>query len=171
MIDPLQLDSVCQQLFNRNATGTDPQAHPERILERLLELFERRHGLHLLSRLGVGNKINVPIAIAVSKIDALSTIIDPSSPLNMTGEHHNALNLTDAQSVSTEVSRYLRQWIGANFCNNIESSFSHFQYFGVSALGHQPDAAHPVVTSPLRVEDPFLWLLYKTNLIKGKKIR
>lgn len=171
MIDPLQLDSVCQQLFNRNATGVDPQAHPERILERLIELFERRHGLHLLSRFGVGNKINVPIAIAVSKIDTLASIIDPSSPLNMAGEHHNALNLTDAQSVSTEVSRYLRKWVGANFCNNIESSFSHFQYFGVSSLGHQPDAQHPVVTSPLRVEDPFLWLLYKTNLIKGKKIR
>ncbi len=171
MIDPLQLDSVCQQLFNRPATGTDPQAHPENILGRLLELSERRHGFHPLSRFGVGNKIDLPIAIAVSKIDVLSSIIDPSSPLNIAGEHHNALNLTDAQSVSTEVSRYLRKWIGAGFCNNIESSFSNFQYFGVSSLGHQPDAQHPVVTNPLRVEDPLLWLLYKTGLIKGKKIR
>jgi hypothetical protein len=170
MIDPLQLDVVCQQL-NTTPPRNDPQAHPERILERLLELFERRHGLHLLSRFGVGNKINVPIAITVSKVDVLSPIVDPGSPLNIAGEHQNALNLTDAQSVSTEVSRYLRRWIGSNFCNNIESSFSQFQYFGVSSLGHQPDAQHPVVTNPLRVEDPFLWLLYKTGLIKGKKIK
>src|SRR5947207_1719448 len=170
MIDPLQLDTVCQQL-NITPPRSDPQAHPERILERLIELFERRHGFHPLSRFGVGNKIDVPIAIALSKIDALSSLIDPCSPLNIAGEHHSALNLTDAQSVSTEVSRYLRKWIGTNFCNNIETSFSNFQYFGVSSLGHQPDAQHPVVTNPLRVEDPFLWLLYKTNLVKGKKIR
>jgi hypothetical protein len=172
MIDPLQLDSVCQQLFNSPATGVDPQAHPERILERILDLFELKHGPHLLSRFGLMHKINVPVAFTLSKVDMLVPIIDPGSPLKRASEHHGAVDLTDIQSISTEVSSYLHRWMGSkNFCDNIQHNFSNFQYFGVSSLGYQPDDKNPVVTNPLRVEDPLLWLLYKMNFIRGKKIK
>lgn len=171
MIDPLQLDSVWQQLPDASKENMDPQAHPEHILERLLDLFERQSGSHLLSRFGIMRKINVPVAFTLSKIDVLAPILDPGSPLMRASEHRGAVELTDIQSVSTEVVSYLRRWRLNNFCDNVEHNFSNCLYFGVSSLGQQPDDKNPVVTNPMRVEDPLLWLLYKLNFLRGKKIK
>lgn len=171
MIDPLQLDSVRQQLPSVSKTNMDPQAHPEHILERLLDLFERQSSPHFLSRFGIMRKINVPIAFTLSKIDMLTPILDPGSPLIRASEHHGAVDLTDIQSVSTEATSYLRRWRLNNFCDNVEHNFSNYLYFGVSSLGQQPNEKNPVVTNPVRVGDPLLWLLYKLNFLHGKRIK
>jgi hypothetical protein len=72
------------------------------------------------------------------------------------------------QSVSTDIANYMADWINPNFCNIIETGFAAYEYFGVSSLGEQPQNDHLSRVSPLRVEDPFLWLLYKLGLINGK---
>jgi hypothetical protein len=171
MIDPLQLDSVCQQLPGISKANMDPQAHPEHILERLLDLYERQNTAHLLSRFGIMRKIPVPVAFTLSKVDVLAPILDPGSPLMRASEHHGAVALSDIQSTSTEVVSYLRRWRLNNFCDNVEHNFANYLYFGVSSLGQQPDSNNPVVTNPLRVEDPLLWLLYKLKFLSGKKIK
>ncbi len=44
-------------------------------------------------------------------------------------------------------------------------------FFGLSALGCNPDELNGTVpiVAPMRVEDPFLWLLYKNKFIPGTK--
>jgi len=95
-------------------------------------------------------------------------IIDPGSALRMTGEHFGNLNLSDSQSVHTEIWNYLQNWIGANFTNLIDTHFENYRYAAISSLGHAPDGGKIDAITPIRVEDPFLWILYKIGLIKGK---
>ncbi len=166
LLDPLQIDSVRQQLPYVDAPRPDPKAKPDFIVARLRELFERRKNLPATK------KVPVPIAFTLSKVDTLQPIVAPDSALHYPSEHFGYLDLDDVQSVSTEVGSYMKQWINPNFSQDIHLKFARYNYFGVSSLGGPPDAnKHLATVNPLRVEDPFLWILYQLDLIKGKKVR
>jgi hypothetical protein len=169
LLDPLQIQTVRLQLpplpaQKRALPEPNPAASPEYIVGNLRDLFEREHGLRAVQR------VNVPIAFTLSKIDMLSPILDPGSALLRPGNHPGYVDLNDIQGINTEVSSYLSEWINPSFLSTVRNGFSSYNFFGVSALGEPPDAKGNLSTvSPLRVEDPFLWLLYKLDLIKGKK--
>ena len=164
LLDSLQIDAVRQQLSPDILPARDIRADPTHIVERLRELFERQSGLSATTR------IKTPVAFVLSKIDALMPIVSPGSALRRTGEHFGQFNLADAQSVHTEIRNYLDTWMGSGFSNRVEMDFANFQFFGVSSLGQTPSTRGELETvSPLRVEDPFLWLLFQLGLIKGRK--
>lgn len=166
LLDPLQIDSVRQQLPTVNIPRPDPKAQPEFIVSRLRELFERRRNLP------PSKKVPTPIAFTISKIDTLKPIIAPDSALLRSSEHFGCLDLDDVQSVSTEIGAYLKTWINPGFYEDINLKFAHYNFFGVSSLGVQPDSQNRLTeVSPRRVEDPFLWILQQRGLIKGKKGR
>ncbi|HLI90703.1 MAG TPA: hypothetical protein VKV37_18580 [Ktedonobacteraceae bacterium] len=166
LLDPLQIPLVRAQLPPENLPPANPRSSPEQIVGRLRDLFEREH------RLRVARPIKVPIAFALSKIDTLFPLFEPGSEFFHPGWHAGYLDLDDVQSVHTEVATCLAGWINQNFCNIIESSFACYNYFGVSSLGEAPGAGNRLTeVSPFRVEDPFLWLLYRLALIRGKKRR
>ena len=166
LLDPLQISSVRQQLSTANLPPQDSNASPEYIVGRLRDLFEREYHLRATQ------KVKTPLAFTLSKVDTLAPLLEPGSELLHPGNHFSQLDLDDVQSVSTEIGNYLSEWINPNFCSVIDKNFAYYRYFGVSSLGEQPDAHNRLSTvSPLRVEDPFLWMLYKLNLIKGKKRR
>ncbi|HEX6796310.1 MAG TPA: hypothetical protein VF116_01200 [Ktedonobacterales bacterium] len=168
LLDPLQIPAVRQQLPHANLPVPDRDAAPDEIVERLLELFETQ--LHLRQR----DRIKVPIAFTISKVDALFPILDPSSAIRNqeNGQHFGALDLRDINSVSGEMRDYLSAWIGSGFCNDIEKQFTTYNYFAVSSLGEPPGPDQRLRTvAPFRVEDPFLWILYQLNLIKATKGR
>ncbi len=166
LLDPLQVLSVRQRV----AVGTrlpfdESSANPENIGARLHELLESR--LHIKP----GKKVQIPIAFTVSKVDALRTIVAPDSALLRPSEHFGYLDLDDIQSMHTEMEAYLQMWISPGFNQNVTLKFANYRFFGVSALGGQPDAKNYVEVNSLRVEDPFLWLLYQLKLIQAKKGR
>lgn len=166
LLDPLQIASVRQRLPRVNTPPPDPKAQPEFIVSRLRELFERRLNIP------PSKKIKTPIAFTLSKVDTLRSIVAPDSALLRHSEHFGELDLDDVQSVSTEIGSYLKTWINLNFYEEIHLKFAHYRYFGISSLGEQPDAQNRLSSiNPLRVEDPFLWILYQLGLIKGKKGR
>lgn len=166
LLDPLQIDAVRERLPEEYLPPRYPYAEPQYIIERLRELFERQ------LELPATTKIKTPVAFVLSKVDSLLPLIDPSSALFMTGEHFGHFNLTDSQSVHTEIWNYLQAWTGAGISNRVETNFETFHYFGVSSLGRMPDRSGKLETvSPIRVEDPFLWILYQLDLVKGQKER
>jgi GTPase SAR1 family protein len=166
LLDPLQIETVRQQLPEVNIPSPDPSAQPAFIVARLRELFEHRLNIP------ASKKIKIPIAFTLSKVDTLWPILAPDSALLRHSEHFGELDTDDVQSVSTEVSSYLKTWINLNFSEEIRLKFANYRYFGVSSLGEQPDAHNRLSSvNPLRVEDPFLWILYQLGLIKGKKGR
>lgn len=168
LLDPLQIESVRQQLSGADLPVPDRDSAPDEIVERLVELFETQ--LHL----GQRDHIKTPVAFTLSKIDALFPILDPSSALRRAGggEHFGALDLRDVNSVSGEMRDYLSAWMGAGFCSVIEKHFTSYNYFAVSSLGEPPGANQRLRTvAPFRVEDPFLWILCQLNLVKATKGR
>ena len=164
LLDPLQISSVRQQLPFANAPAADPKVSPENIVGRLRDLFEREQELKATQ------KVKIPIAFTLSKVDTLFPLVDAGAALRRPSEHFGRLDLDDMQSINTEIANYMSEWIGPNFGSIVSTGFSNYNFFGVSSLGEQPDANNRLSTvSPLRVEDPFLWILYKLNLLSGKK--
>ena len=163
LLDPLQIEKVRQQLPNTNQPDADRQAAPDYIVDRLKELFDTH------SR-QVGNRVKIPVAFTLSKVDTLSSLVEPSSVLRRPSEHPGGLDLADIQAMSTEIESDLDKWISPNFCEKIRDSFPNSCYFGISSLGRQPGPGNRVdVVRPFRVEDPFLWILYRFGLIDVKK--
>lgn len=167
LLDPLQISSVRQQLTTANVPPADPKASPENIIGRLRDLFERQYNLRPTQ------KIKIPVAFTLSKVDTLLPLLEPGSALQRPSEHFGYLDLDDVQSVSTEIANYLGEWINPNLLGIVNNGFATYNYFGVSSLGEQPDPTNNRLStvSPLRVEDPFLWILHKLDLVKGKRGR
>ena len=166
LLDPLQIDSIRQQVPYANIPELNQMARPQFIVERLRELFEQYH------HMPVTKKIKIPVAFTFSKVDTLLPIVAPDSALHRPGEHFGLLDLPDVQNISTEIGNYIQAWINPGFCQDIDLKFANYRYFGVSSLGGRPNAQNRLAdVNPLRVEDPFLWILYQFDLIKGKKGR
>lgn len=163
LLDPLQIESVRQQLPAVQKPLPDPMARPEFIVGRLRELLE---GFYHLSG---SKKIPIPVAFTFSKVDTLRSLVAPDSAILQHSGHYGELDLPDVQSVSTEIGNYVQAWINVGFYNEIDFKFANYRFFGVSSLGNEPAANGQVMVQPLRVEDPFLWILHQFKLIKGKK--
>jgi hypothetical protein len=164
MIDPLQIESVRQQLPWASTISVDPATHPDNMLGRLITLFEEQGNV----KPGSG-KIHVPTAFLLSKVDVLESLVYKGSSFLRPTTHMGELQLAEVQSVSTDVLANLRQWQLSGFCDLIDQRFQTYSYFGASALGRQPDAQGTfAVVEPLRVEEPFLWLLCKLGFVPGR---
>lgn len=166
LLDPLQIASVRHQLPTVDAPREDFLASPEHIVNNLRDLFEQQQHLR------PDQKITVPIAFTLSKVDTLGPLLDRGSGLLNPSNHQGQLDLDDIQGVSTEIATYLSEWINSSFLTGIRLGFATYNFFGVSSLGAQPGAnGHLAVVSPFRVEDPLLWLLYKLGFIEKKRWR
>lgn len=168
LLDPLQIPWVREELLlgnhvsEANLPAEDINANPEYIIENLRTLFERELSLT------PEQKVKVHIAFALSKVDALKPILEPGSSLKRPSQHLGSLDLDDVQTVNAEIDSYLTTWIHDAFMNGIRHNFASYKFFGVSSFGDQPDAQQRLrMISPLRVEDPFLWILYKLRFIDG----
>jgi len=164
LIDPLQIPEVRQTLEGRGVALPNQNTESEDIVSRVATLIRKAKGLTQ------EKPINIPIAIAFSKIDALTNLVDASSPLLYESSHAGYFNLIDFESLNTEMSELLREWSGEYIIQQVKINFSYYGFFGLSALGSNPHGGLKInKVRPLRVEDPFLWLLHHHKLLKGKK--
>lgn len=163
LLDPLQLTGV------RSAVGTNvhlPAVNTEieTIVARTSRLIKKANNLK------PNEKIGIPLAVAFTKLDAILPILPASSILRNTGSHYNLgmFDVTDAANVNDEMEALINQWAGHGFLSQVETNFNTYSYFGLSALGCNPQGTKQIdKVIPLRLEDPFLWLLWKHKLIKG----
>lgn len=165
LLDPLQLSNVRKRLpagTNLPNENTDM----EDLLTRTANLVRKANNLKL-------NKlINIPLAVAFSKMDAVESLMDVSSSMNYPSKHirDGYFNLNDFNDVNAEMKALVREWGGSNFENQLSMNFKRYAYFGVTALGCNPQGSNKIDRlSPHRIEDPFLWLLWQNNLIKAGK--
>lgn len=164
LLDPLQIDTVRQKVDPEMLPARDETADPTYIVERLRELFERQLGLTATT------KVRTPVAFVLSKVDVLLPMLDAGSVLKTTGEHFGGLDIADTQSVHTELWNYLQSWMGGGFTGRVDTNFGQYRYFGISSLGRPPAKTGKIDTvSPIRIEDPFLWILFQLGLIAKRK--
>lgn len=114
-------------------------------------------------------RIAMPVAIVFTKIDAFYPTLDRSNPIMSAASGLPAYENADGQAVHEHMLALLHEWNAADIDNHMRLNYSDYRYFGVSALGAEPDYGGGVVApggvQPHRVEDPVLWLLAKSGTV------
>jgi GTPase SAR1 family protein len=169
LIDPMQMPKLRSHYGalasrTRTRTATDQQAVVQRLAELLRESAPKRRKAEL----------DVPLAIAITKIDLLRESFEHESPLRRVPSHAGHYDEDDGVDVHEELRAWLQQWLGPSFDNTVAANFTNYRYFGLSALGAPPRDENLLAESgvhPYRVEDPMLWLLAQFGFIKRVKGR
>ncbi|MFI1188524.1 hypothetical protein [Streptomyces californicus] len=170
LVDPLQMGTV----RDRGAGADGPplpavETSPQQIASDLAAQL-RSHG-RSVSR----GRVTTPMAVAVTKTDALRELVGSHSPLLRNASHSGGeLDDDDRIAVHEELRSLLSEWDSGVLCRQLENDFAELSYFGLSALGAPPPADAPADApksgpQPVRVEDPLLWLLGRRRLIPVRR--
>ncbi|OEU99906.1 MULTISPECIES: TRAFAC clade GTPase domain-containing protein [Streptomyces] len=157
LLDPLQMPGA------RDGAAPGTPLPGTEGLDTPMNVLSRVTGLLLAPRSGrSAQKIDTPIAVVFSKLDAFWHLLENSSPLHDHAPPRGRFEVGDSLSVHEEVRGLLKDWDGVPVDNLLENHYTRYRYFGVSALGRNPTPDARVAATgiqPYRVADPLLWLL------------
>ncbi|MED5020884.1 hypothetical protein P9847_26835 [Paenibacillus chibensis] len=120
-------------------------------------------------------KTDIPTAIVLTKSDMLHSLKDEDGEYIKSNSnvfnnmvHRKVLNLTEFENIDGEIRRFVEK-VDRPFKGTMDVYFSNTAYFAVSALGSNPvNQKMQSVVSPIRVDEPFIWLMYKLKYIEGR---
>jgi GTPase SAR1 family protein len=138
---------------------------PLDVMSRITELLRTEY------KVKSKKKIKLPVAIVFTKIDAFYPGLDRTNPIMGRPSGLPAYEDADGQAVHEHMLALLHEWNAADIDMHLRLNYSDYRYFGVSALGAEPDyqtlSVAPGGVQPHRVEDPVLWLLSKTGTVSA----
>lgn len=133
------------------------------IVSRITELLRTEHNVK------TKRKVPIPLAVVFTKMDAFFSTLEPGHPLMAAATSTNAYDEAMGQAVHEHMLALLHRWHADDIDNHLKLNYSDYRYFGVSALGAEPDYSTkrvaPGGVQPHRVEDPVLWLLAKSRTL------
>jgi GTPase SAR1 family protein len=140
---------------------------PVDVLARVTETLRERHGLR------PGERLRIPLAVALTKIDALGPEVARQSALHRERGLAGRLDLDDREAVHEQVRALLHDWQAAPLDRYLDQHYAEYSLFGVSALGGVPYDGQVGAggVRPYRVEDPLLWLLHRFGLLDAARER
>lgn len=153
LVDPLQIPAVRDELAGSVELPPQPfDAYT--MLGRVAALLREARAIPS------GKPIDVPLALAVSKFDAVRPLLPEGHPVFSLPSHDGSFDPQVARSVSAAVRSDLAGWLGERLDAFVRQEFAEVSYFGLSALGESPVGSRlPNGVAPHRVEDPILWML------------
>jgi hypothetical protein len=162
-LDPFALPGARARLNLPTAAIQVADDVPLDVVSRITELLRTEHKVRTRRR------IKVPVAIVFTKIDAFYPGLDRGNPIMSSAGSVPAYQDADGLAVHEHMLALLHEWHAADIDTHMRLNYDDFRYFGVSALGAEPDYAGQAVApggvQPHRVEDPVLWLLSKTRTV------
>lgn len=171
MVDPLQIRSIREKI--RMNLGDKPGVWVSQYDEPrdvVLTMF----GDFIAYQ--ENNKTDIPTAVVLTKSDMLHSLKDEDGEYIKSNSnifnnmvHRNYFNLTEFENIDGEIRRFIEK-VDRPFKGTMDVYFKDTAYYAVSALGSNPvDQKLQTVVSPIRVDEPFIWLLYKLNFIEGRR--
>ncbi|MDR2438885.1 MAG: hypothetical protein LBE12_05905 [Planctomycetaceae bacterium] len=163
LLDPLQISSIRQKVKSNDMPVAEIAHCQNHIIEFLVNFIKSRRR----------NTESIPLAITFSKIDLLNGLFaEEYGRFETPVQHHkHVINLNEIEGNSD----FIKNWLDNEGAECIQAGRRFdSRFFGVSALGKDPKKDNngnliiPGGPQPMHVEDPFLWLLYKNDLIQGK---
>jgi len=165
LVDPMQVRYINQRIHVDNKPDVGPSATD--ILNNICQIIRTN------KKFKGKDKIDIPIAVSLTKLDVLfkspeneeesKVLLGLNSSLHIPREREK-IDWENFEQISVELEEYIRRTIGPEFLQ-IVRSFREYAFFAVSALGCNPTGnSLPMGVSPIRVEDPFIWLLGKEGL-------
>jgi hypothetical protein len=153
LVDPLQIPAVRDELEG-SVELPDAAVDPYAMLGRISGLIREAR------EVPPGRQIELPLAIAVSKFDAVRSLLPEGHPVFALPAHNGRFDAKIGRSISAAVRSDLVAWLGERLDIYVGQEFARSSYFGVSALGASPvDSRLANGVAPHRVEDPILWML------------
>jgi GTPase SAR1 family protein len=165
VLDPFALPGARARLQLPDAAINVDDDAPLDVVANITEMLKVEHNIRKRK------KISIPVAVVFTKIDAFFPTLDRGNPL-MTGTpgipgYSNA----DGQAVHEHMLALLHDWNAQDIDTHMRFNYADFRYFGVSALGAEPNYETRTVAAggvrPHRVEDPVLWLLSKSGTVRS----
>ncbi|MCQ1528571.1 TRAFAC clade GTPase domain-containing protein [Lutispora saccharofermentans] len=169
LVDPLQIRTIRNKIDIKKGEDSGEFASKyDEPREVIISLFENFIGHQ------EKGKTDIPTAVVLTKSDMLRILsedeyIKENSNIFYNVNHKNTFNLTEFENIDGEVKRFLEK-VDRAFTDALEVHFKDRAFFAVSALGSNPiDRRVQGIVSPVRVDEPFLWLLYKLGYIEGSR--
>ncbi|AUM67442.1 hypothetical protein GOP56_15540 [Brevibacillus sp. 7WMA2] len=171
LVDPLQIRTIRDKImFNVGDEPGEFTARYDEPREVLITLFENFIGYEEQS------KTNIPTAVVMTKSDMLhmlkeddSEYIKSNSNVFRNFVHKQYLNTSEFENINGEIRRFIEK-VDRPFKDALEVYFTNTAYFAVSALGSNPvNQKVTGVVTPVRVDEPFIWLLHQLDYIDGRE--
>ena len=160
-VDPFQIAAVREKVKASGRLVSNDDAGT--LLSRTIHLIRQGSG-----RKNIKRKIDIPIAVCLTKMDTIRELLDPASFLLCPSRHTQKprFDLPDYNSLSLEVQSLLESWSETELVNQITSQFSDYGFFSLSSLGAPPNDTNSINhIAPHRALDPLLWVLWKNHII------
>lgn len=162
LIDPTQLPHVGEWQASRK--GKVCESDPAAMLNRAIQLIRTGSGQKSMRQ-----KLDVPIAVCITKLDMIKPLMDASSFLQAGSRHLREARFDplDFEACSLEAQSLIEAWGGGEIVRQVTSQFNSYGFFGLSALGGplaNGGGVHHI--APHRVTDPLLWLLWKNKAVR-----
>jgi hypothetical protein len=156
VLDPLQLPGARgharPEVIGPERAGTAD--------DRAAVLLSQVTGLLLAAPDSRAGMIRKPVAVVLTKLDAVEHTLLAGSPLTMRPALRTRFDIRDGDEVHAQVQNLIDKWDGPQFGLNLQAHFTRYRYFGISSLGSPPkDPATIRVVVPYRIHDLALWLL------------
>lgn len=165
VLDPFALPGARARLnLPAAAINVDDDA-PLDVVNNITEMLKVEHNVKRR------RKIALPVAVVFTKIDAFFPALNRGNPLMAATPAVAAYHDGDGQTVHEHVLALLHEWNAEDIDTHMRLNYTEYRYFGVSALGAEPDYENQKVAPggvrPHRVEDPVLWLLAKSGTVRS----
>lgn len=165
ILDPFALPGARATLNLPNAAVKVDEGVPLQVVNNLTQTLRIEHNLKKKQ------KVSIPVAVVFTKIDAFFPTLDRGNPLMTTAPAAPVYAAADGEAVHEHMLALMHGWNAQDIDTHMRLNYSNFRYFGVSALGAEPDYEQGNVAAggvrPHRVEDPVLWLLAKTGTVRS----
>ena len=165
LVDPLQFKAVGRKIQLKNGLKYDLQyaGEPTEILSGLVEDYIYKQG---------GGMSDIPTAVVLTKTDLLEVLANDGEYVRQNScifndcTHKGFFNLNEFYNIDVETDTFITN-VDPNFSNALKRRFINLGFFAVSALGGKPDGQRVASFAPMRVDEPFLWILYRLGYIEG----
>lgn len=120
---------------------------------RMIEVLEQSVGLR------PGSRFPHPIAVVVSKVDALGLDNRIGSSAAQRLMDNNPEIVIEGDAIDMLVEKFLFDYDLGNLVRSLRIQFEQVQFFACSALGRLPDSKTNMPFTPVNVLDPITWVL------------
>ena len=165
LVDPVQFRSIGRKIQLKNGLNFENSTpdEPTDVLSGLVEDYIYKQG---------GGVSEIPTAVVLTKTDLLEALQDDGEYVRQRSymfsnyTHRTFFNLAEFDNIDEEVESFIAA-ADPNFRNALKRRFARLGFFAVSALGSKPEGQRVTSFAPVRVDEPFLWLLYQLGYIEG----
>jgi len=166
LVDPLQIREIREKVGD-SVTLPDEHTEPDTVVNNIARVIRG------VNHVEIKKRIQIPFAVTLSKFDAVKPLLPRSSDLLSPSSHGRTFDCNEFERTSSEIKALLRKWTEDSGAleRDVEHNFEDYGYFVTSSLGSSPDREGrlKVGVNPVRVADPFLWLLWKHGIIQGEE--